>query len=108
MWDAASTPRHLPKEILSVMILPTAQLVAHTWQLRDAALEHLALHESAHERGMKKTNKSFCALALGQYMFLFMNLFVLGFACLLSFLTCYKLRFCCLLFIDVGTKFLPM
>ena len=107
MWDAASTPRHLPREILSVMILPTAQLVAQTVQLCDAALEHLALHESAHER-KKEANKSFCALALGQYMFLFMNLLVLGFACLLSFLTCYKLRFCCLLFIDVGTKFLPM
>ena len=53
-------------------------------------------------------NKSFCALALGQYMFLFMNLLVLWFACLLSFLTCFFLRFCCLLFFDVGPKFLPM
>ena len=106
MWDAASSPRHLPGEILSVMILPTAQLVAQTGQLCDAALEHLALHKSAHER--KKANNSFCALALGQYMFLFTNLLVLRFACLLSYLTCYKLCFCCLLFIDVGTKFLPM
>ena len=53
------------------MILPTAQLVAQTGQLCDAALESI-LHSMNQLMGGKKANKSFCALALGQYMFLLM------------------------------------